>query len=55
MKNHASKSREKLNKVGVFITQAISQPDRRQEKTNIAMPNDENVTINRKWVEENKK
>lgn len=41
--------------VGEYITQPISQPDTRQAETRVAMPNDENVTINRKWIEENQK
>lgn len=38
-----------------FLTQPISQPDERQDQTNVAMPNDENVELNRGWVIENKK
>lgn len=40
---------------GRFITQAISQPDERQEKTGVAMPSDENVSRARNWVDENHK
>lgn len=43
------------NTLGTFITQPISQPDKRQEHTNVAIPNDENVEINREWIEENQK
>ena len=44
-----------LKSLGTFITQPISQPDSRQKNTNVAMPNDENVELNRDWVDENKK
>ena len=40
---------------GAFETQAISQPDSRQKGTNVAIPNDENVEYNKKFVDENKK
>ncbi len=36
-----------------YATQAISQPDRRQPKTGVAMPDDENVERARNWVDEN--
>ena len=34
---------------------AINQPDERQEKTNVAMPNDENVERAKNWVDFNEK
>lgn len=40
---------------GRYITQAISQPDRRQKKTGVALPDDENVSRARNWVDENHK
>lgn len=40
---------------GAFQTQAISQADHRQPKTDMAMPNDENVTEAHEWVNENQK
>ncbi|GEM_PF-3254163 len=45
-------SKKKLNQ---FITQPISQPDGRQEKTGVAMPDDANVDRNKGWVDENGK
>ena len=55
----------KLNKIGTnlsikptlstFRTQAISQPDSRGPKTNMAIPDDDNVALNKEWVEVNKK
>lgn len=38
-----------------YITQPISQADSRQKGTNVAIPDDENVELNRKWIEENQK
>lgn len=43
---HASKT---------FLTQAISQKDHVQEGTNVSLPDDENVTAARNWVNQNKK
>ena len=40
---------------GAYKTQAISQPDERQAKTHIAMPDEDNVSRARNWVDENKK
>lgn len=36
-----------------YATQAISQPDKRQPKTGIAMPDEDNVERARNWVDEN--
>ena len=47
------KKRNKLTKT--FQTQPISQPDKTDPRTNIALPNDENVEANRNWVNMNKK
>ncbi|NLB37223.1 MAG: DUF3787 domain-containing protein [Clostridiales bacterium] len=49
------KNPQKSNMTGVYITQPISQPDSRQEKTNVALPNDDNVGYNKDWVDENGK
>ena len=38
-----------------YQTQAISQPDSREEGSNIAIPSDENVEYNKHFVDENKK
>lgn len=38
-----------------YVTQPISQPDKRQKETNVALPNAQNVIRNKKWVEENEK
>lgn len=53
MKNKKQHNNRKLGKT--YITQPISQADARQDKTGVALPSDTNVTINREWVEENKK
>ena len=41
--------------LGAFETQAISQADDLQPKTDVALPSDENVEQARDWVIENKK
>lgn len=53
MKKKAGEHKYKIT--GTYVTQPISQPDSRQPETNIALPDDENVTINKKWIEENQK
>ena len=48
----------KINKkiiTKAYQTQAISQPDSREEGSNIAIPSDENVEYNKHFVDENKK
>ncbi|MBR5273510.1 MAG: DUF3787 domain-containing protein [Clostridia bacterium] len=48
----------KINKriiTKAYATQAISQPDSRKKGSNMAIPNDENVEMNKKFVDENKK
>ncbi|MBR5773447.1 MAG: DUF3787 domain-containing protein [Clostridia bacterium] len=48
----------KINKriiTGAYRTQAISQPDSRQEGSNVAIPDDENVELNKAFVDENQK
>lgn len=50
------KNFKKQDKVtSTYITQPISQPDSRQPETNVAIPDDENVELNREWIEENEK
>lgn len=41
--------------LGAYKTQAISQPDSRAPKTNAAIPDDENVILNKEWVDFNEK
>lgn len=56
MEKKNGKNKNKPQEVtSAFITQPISQPDSRQAVTNVAIPDDENVTLNREWIEENKK
>ena len=38
-----------------YITQAISQKDSTQKSTNVSMPNNENVSEARDWVNYNEK
>lgn len=38
-----------------FRTQAISQPNARQDKTGVALPDEENVKIAKDWVTTNQK
>ena len=40
---------------GSYATQAISSADKRDAKTNVAIPSDENVEAGKAWVDENKK
>lgn len=40
---------------GTYATQAISSPDKRDAKTNAAIPSDDNVEAGKAWVDENKK
>ena len=50
------KSKTNVEKVpGGFRTQAISQPDHRQKKTGVALPDEANVKRARDWVIENEK
>lgn len=39
--------------IGINETQPISQPDSREDGTNVAIPNDANVQRNKNWVDEN--
>lgn len=39
---------------GAYITQPISQPDERAPDSQIAMPDEQNVDLNRDWIIENK-
>ncbi len=49
------KQKDKVTVEGGFATQAISQWDSRDSKTNMAIPNDANVTRAKNWVDENQK
>lgn len=40
---------------GTLETQAINDQSRRDKKTNMAIPSDRCVELNRNWVNENKK
>ncbi|MCI8497022.1 MAG: DUF3787 domain-containing protein [Clostridiales bacterium] len=40
---------------GAYLTNAVTQPDKRYEKTNVGYPNDENVEIARNRVDANHK
>lgn len=53
MKRQQKPIHRKLGKA--YITQPVSQADARQEKTQVALPNDMNVERNREWIEENQK
>ena len=56
MNRRKKKNQEITGRIhGTYATQAISYPDKRQDKTNIAIPDDYNVEANRNWVNENKK
>lgn len=51
------KKRKKVNPLetkNAYITQPISQADRRTSDAGVAIPSDENVERNKKWTEENK-
>lgn len=39
----------------LYRTQAISQPNKRQKKTRVALPDEENVEAARQWIITNKK
>lgn len=41
--------------LSAYKTQAISQPDTRAPKTNAAMPDIDNVILNKEWVDFNEK
>ncbi len=48
----------KINKrvtTKAYQIQAISQPDKRKKGSNVALPDDENVELNKAFVDENKK
>ncbi len=46
---------EGRSKGKTFLTQAISQADSRQAHTQIALPDDDNVTRAKNWVDFNEK
>ena len=48
----------KINKriiTKAYQAQAISQPDKRKKGSNVALPDDENVELNKEFVDENEK
>lgn len=51
------KDKQNINKnsLSAFATQPISQADKKQKHTNVALPDDENVTAERNWCNENEK
>ncbi len=49
------KKKKAAKQTGAFENQAISQADNRQNKTDVAMPNADNVTRNKNWVDQNQK
>lgn len=55
MLENPNQDTKKIKLPGKFITQPISQPDKRQKKTDIALPNEENVLRNKIWVDNNSK
>jgi len=50
-----SKNKKDKRKTSVFITNPLSQPDNRDTKTNTALPDHENVSHAKDWVDYNKK
>lgn len=57
MEYHILKNIPNLHKKekGLYITNAISQKDAVQPETNVALPNESNVTDAKKFIESNKK
>ena len=55
IQNNKQKEKRTKQTLKAYQTQAISQADHHQSKTNIAIPNDENVERAKDWVDENKK
>lgn len=49
------KKPEQKNASKTFVTQAISQKNHVQESTDVSLPDDDNVTAARNWVNQNKK
>jgi len=49
------KKKNKKTATTGFDTQAISIPDRREEKSRVALPDDKNVETAREFIIENKK
>lgn len=46
---------QKRSESQAFLTQPISQADKRQDGTAVALPNEANVKRNKNWVDENEK
>jgi len=55
MRKQKKQARQTPLHIRAFATQPISQPDHRQERTGVALPEDENVQRNKDWVERNEK
>lgn len=54
MKEEKKKKKNPLEIKGAFITQPISQGDEKLPQSGVSLPDDENVALNKEWVEENK-
>ena len=46
---------KKIKFPGKFVTQPVSQPDKRQRNTGVALPDNENVILNKEWVDDGSK
>ncbi len=46
---------KKIKCPGKLVTQPITQPDRRQKKTGVPLPDNENVIFNKEWVDNGSK
>lgn len=55
MKKSEHKAVKDNEVISLYKTQAISQPDKRQKKTGVALPDLENVEQAKDWVDSNKK
>lgn len=53
-KDKNNKKKNPLEIKGAFITQPISQGDEKLPDSKVSLPDDENVILNKEWVEENK-
>lgn len=54
MKKNNNEKKYKKPITGAYITQPISQADKREVDSRVAMPDDENVDLNRQWSIDNK-
>ncbi|MCR4614676.1 MAG: DUF3787 domain-containing protein [Clostridiales bacterium] len=46
---------KKIKCPGAFVTQPISQPDKRQKNTGVPLPDNENIIFNKEWVDDGSK